>query len=67
MLILIRWWIFDISSNSILEFYWIFVFLILGDGRGDVCKDDFDYDNVLDVDDICFENVDISEIDFRRF
>lgn len=38
-----------------------------GDGRGDACKDDFDNDNVNDIDDICPENVHISETDFRRF
>lgn len=38
-----------------------------GDGRGDACKDDFDQDSVPDIDDICPENVDISETDFRRF
>jgi len=38
-----------------------------GDGRGDACKDDFDHDNVPDIDDICPENIDISETDFRRF
>ncbi|KAM9354598.1 thrombospondin-1 [Pholidichthys leucotaenia] len=38
-----------------------------GDGRGDVCKDDFDQDNVLDIYDVCPENFDISETDFRRF
>lgn len=41
--------------------------LTLGDGRGDACKDDFDHDNVPDIDDICPENFDISETDFRRF
>ncbi|OXB65695.1 hypothetical protein ASZ78_015446 [Callipepla squamata] len=39
----------------------------IGDGRGDACKDDFDQDSVPDIDDICPENVDISETDFRRF
>lgn len=38
-----------------------------GDGRGDACKDDFDQDSVPDIDDICPENVDISETDFRKF
>lgn len=38
-----------------------------GDGRGDACKDDFDQDSVPDIDDICPENVEISETDFRRF
>ena len=38
-----------------------------GDGRGDVCKDDFDQDKVLDIHDVCPENNDISETDFRRF
>ena len=38
-----------------------------GDGRGDACKDDFDQDNVLDIYDVCPENFDISETDFRRF
>lgn len=39
----------------------------LGDGRGDACKDDFDQDNVLDIYDVCPENFDISETDFRKF
>ena len=38
-----------------------------GDGRGDVCKDDFDQDNILDIYDVCPENFAISETDFRRF
>lgn len=38
-----------------------------GDGRGDACKDDFDNDKVNDIDDVCPENVHISETDFRRF
>lgn len=39
----------------------------VGDGRGDACKDDFDMDNVLDIYDVCPENFDISETDFRKF
>lgn len=39
----------------------------LGDGRGDVCKDDFDQDNIPDIVDVCPENFAISETDFRRF
>lgn len=38
-----------------------------GDGRGDACKDDFDNDSVLDIDDVCPENSAISETDFRNF
>ncbi|CAL8295148.1 unnamed protein product [Arctogadus glacialis] len=38
-----------------------------GDGRGDVCQNDFDNDKVLDIYDVCPENTDISETDFRRF
>lgn len=38
-----------------------------GDGRGDACKDDFDNDSVLDIDDVCPENNAISETDFRNF
>uniref|UniRef100_A0A8C5SUH6 Thrombospondin 1 n=1 Tax=Laticauda laticaudata TaxID=8630 RepID=A0A8C5SUH6_LATLA len=38
-----------------------------GDGRGDACKNDFDNDKVNDIDDVCPENVHISETDFRRF
>lgn len=38
-----------------------------GDGRGDACKDDFDQDNILDIYDVCPENYDISETDFRKF
>lgn len=41
--------------------------LCLGDGRGDACKDDFDQDNVPDIYDVCPENFDISETDFRKF
>ncbi|MEQ2177920.1 hypothetical protein GOODEAATRI_008706, partial [Goodea atripinnis] len=37
------------------------------DGRGDACKDDFDQDNVPDIYDVCPENFDISETDFRKF
>lgn len=38
-----------------------------GDGRGDACKEDFDQDNVPDIYDVCPENFDISETDFRKF
>lgn len=38
-----------------------------GNGRGDICKDDFDQDNVTDIYDVCPENFGISETDFRRF
>ncbi|ELW69074.1 Thrombospondin-2 [Tupaia chinensis] len=38
-----------------------------GDGRGDICKDDFDNDSVPDIDDVCPENNAISETDFRNF
>lgn len=38
-----------------------------GDGRGDICKDDFDNDNVPDIDDVCPENNAITETDFRNF
>lgn len=41
--------------------------LCTGDGRGDICKDDFDNDNVPDIDDVCPENNAISETDFRNF
>lgn len=41
--------------------------LVTGDGRGDACKDDFDNDNVPDIDDVCPENNAISETDFRNF
>lgn len=43
------------------------MFFFPGDGRGDICKDDFDQDNVLDIYDVCPENFAISETDFRRF
>lgn len=42
-------------------------FLSTGDGRGDICKDDFDNDNVPDIDDVCPENNAITETDFRNF
>lgn len=41
--------------------------LSVGDGRGDICKDDFDNDNVPDIDDVCPENNAITETDFRNF
>lgn len=41
--------------------------LVTGDGRGDACKDDFDNDNIPDIDDVCPENHAISETDFRNF
>lgn len=41
--------------------------LVTGDGRGDACKDDFDNDNIPDIDDVCPENSAISETDFRNF
>lgn len=40
---------------------------IIGDGRGDICKDDFDNDKVPDIYDVCPENDAISETDFRKF
>lgn len=42
-------------------------YFLIGNGRGDACKDDFDDDSVLDIDDVCPENFAISETDFRRF
>lgn len=59
----------DVGFGAICSFF-IFFFSALvfsGDGRGDICKDDFDQDNVLDIDDVCPENFAISETDFRRF
>lgn len=41
--------------------------MLTGDGRGDICKDDFDNDNVPDIYDVCPENNAISETDFRKF
>lgn len=41
--------------------------LPVGDGRGDVCKDDFDNDNIPDILDVCPENNAISATDFRKF
>lgn len=41
--------------------------MLIGDGRGDICKDDFDNDNVPDIYDVCPENNAISETDFRKF
>ncbi len=43
------------------------MYIFSGDGRGDACKDDFDQDNVPDIYDVCPENFDISETDFRKF
>lgn len=48
-------------------FYFLACSLCIGDGRGDICKDDFDNDNVPDIDDVCPENNAISETDFRNF
>ena len=42
-------------------------FISTGDGRGDACKDDFDQDSVPDIYDVCPENFDVSETDFRKF
>lgn len=50
---------FSINANKYVYFS--------GDGRGDACKDDFDQDNVPDIYDVCPENFDISETDFRKF
>ncbi len=41
--------------------------LSTGDGRGDICKDDFDNDNIPDILDVCPENDAISNTDFRKF
>lgn len=48
-------------------FYERYYFFYSGDGRGDACKDDFDGDNIPDIYDVCPENVDITETDFRKF
>lgn len=50
-----------------MNFHMLNFHLFPGDGRGDVCKYDFDQDNVLDIHDVCPENFAISETDFRRF
>lgn len=57
-------WMLD--WGSLLIVFYVLLFFS-GDGRGDICKDDFDQDNVLDIYDVCPENFAISETDFRRF
>lgn len=60
--------LFWCTLSMVVQFCDIHIFVFLsGDGRGDVCKDDFDQDNVLDIYDVCPENFAISETDFRRF
>lgn len=59
------WFYKSLFVEHFFDFH-VFIFLS-GDGRGDVCKDDFDQDNVLDIHDVCPENFAISETDFRRF
>lgn len=54
-----------VHSFHLCDFH-VHIFLS-GDGRGDVCKDDFDQDSVPDIFDVCPENFAISETDFRRF
>lgn len=44
-----------------------FLSFFTGDGRGDVCKDDFDNDSIPDILDVCPENNAISVTDFRKF
>lgn len=43
------------------------ILLFIGDGRGDVCQEDFDNDGIPDVFDMCPENNAISMTDFRKF
>ena len=38
-----------------------------GDGRGDVCEDDYDGDGYDDVYDVCPDNGEIFATDFRAF
>lgn len=61
----ICWVCFCLRIVFILDFH--VCVSLSGDGRGDVCRDDFDQDNVLDIYDVCPENFAISETDFRRF
>lgn len=53
--------------GALLIYFFSIPICFVGDGRGDICKDDFDQDSVLDIYDVCPENFAISETDFRRF
>lgn len=57
----------ELNLTQIYGFYHNKYGYFSGDGRGDACKDDFDQDNVPDIYDVCPENFDISETDFRKF
>lgn len=57
----------DVDFGALSLFFFLCTHLFSGDGRGDICKDDFDQDSVLDIYDVCPENFAISETDFRRF
>jgi hypothetical protein len=39
----------------------------LGNGRGDVCEEDFDGDGIKDIYDVCPDNGQIHQTDFRTY
>lgn len=56
------------TGQTLLNYFMILSFFCnIGDGRGDICKDDFDNDNIPDILDVCPENNAISVTDFRKF
>ena len=38
-----------------------------GNGRGDLCENDFDGDGILDFEDACMDNALITRTDFSKF
>ena len=60
----------NISSHSLISYFHDHIFLIpvfKGLGEGDACRDDFDGDLVLNSEDNCPENSELSKVDFRKF
>lgn len=43
------------------------VFILLGDGIGNLCENDFDNDTFVDTIDVCPENAEVTLTDFRAF
>lgn len=43
------------------------LFVLLGDGVGNVCDKDFDNDTIVDTIDVCPENAEVTLTDFREY
>ncbi len=56
--------IFLIRSDA---HYSLWLFILSGDGIGNVCEKDFDNDTIVDTIDVCPENAEVTLTDFREY